>query len=178
MSVINDRIPTHQLFTSPELVIFIWSLHPKTRNNDIYKVIMSLFDTRLEDITWAKTGLKYDQTTGTPDQFKKAHTDYSNILRADLLDQVQTRVLSDSIDDLKIFNMKSLERTIDLMKSNWYVENKDLEEMILWIASLSVMIETYNVSNDNKISYEGKFSDISSYVVYLNNYKEYLKKFY
>ena len=178
MSVIHERIPTRQLFSSPELVNYMWSLDPACRNNDAYKVLLNLFETDLKDIPWAKTGLVYDHIQGSPDPYRKSHTDYSAMLRTDLLNQVEEEVLSDVISELRIFNTTTLERVFKLLRSKKYIENKDLEEMILWIASLSGMVRKYKLINSSNSYSENLFSSLNSLRIDYKNQVELLKRVY
>ena len=178
MSVIHERIPTRQLFSSPELVNYMWSLDPACRNNDAYKALLNLYETDLKDIPWAKTGLVYDDTQGSPDPYRKSHTDYSEMLRTDLLSQVEEEVLSDAISELRIFNTSTLERVFKLLRSKKYVENKTLEEMTLWIASLSIMVRKYKLVNSGNKYSKNLSSSLNTLRIDYKNQVELLKKVY
>lgn len=145
MSVIDEKIPLNQAFTSPDIVSFMWSLDPALRNNEIYKELLKVFNTDLSDIPWARTGLKFDETVGVSDSFEKSHYSYSDMLSDDIYDYVKDLVLSDNIKRLNIFNIKTLEGIFKLMKTPLYYKDIILESKLLWIASLSLFIDLYKV---------------------------------
>ncbi|MDY7394089.1 asparagine synthase-related protein [Aureibaculum sp. 2210JD6-5] len=145
LSVINEKIPLYQVFSDPEVFGYIWSLHPKLRNNNIYMELLSLFKTDLTHIPWARTGLLFDETQGSPDSFDKIHHSYSKYLYEDLNEYIKTLVLSKNIEDLNIFNMKALEDIFKYMKSSWYYRDSNLEEKLIWLASLSLFIDMYAI---------------------------------
>src|SRR5690606_21301538 len=86
MSVINDNYPLYQMFSSPDVYGYMWGIAPELRNDDIYYHILKANAPELLMIPWARTGLVYPHTTGTPDNFKKSHHDYGKMIRTDFLD--------------------------------------------------------------------------------------------
>lgn len=157
LSVVNEEIPLYQVFSSPKVLEFIWSLSHKLRDNSIYKNILSKFPTDLTDIPWARTGLIYDKTSGKPDEYEKSHHSYSDYINEDLFEHIKKSVLSSQIESLGVFNMKTLEILFKYMKSKYYVRNKVIEERIIWMASLSRTIEMYDIKSNNINEYT--FSD-------------------
>ena len=180
MSVINEKIPLYQSFTSPELVKFIWSLSPLLRNNDIYKELLQLFPTDLSDVPWARTGLKYGESGGIPDEYDKNHHSYSKFINEDIFDQIKILVLSKNISQLDIFNMKALENTFKIMKTSHYIRDLRVENKLIWIASLSVFIDLYEVDlMESKIKKKNKLSDFfNTYIPFKNNLVNVGKVFY
>jgi len=145
MSVISEKTPLCQLFTSPKLVEFIWSLNPISRNDEVYKELLKLFKTDLMDIPWARTGLKYGEIEGVPDSFEKKHYSYSDMINRDIYDNIKGLVLSNNIERLNIFNMKTLSGIFKLMKTPLYYKDIALESKLIWIASLSMFIDLYKI---------------------------------
>src|SRR5690606_29984091 len=85
MGIINKERPLYQVFTSPEVYSFVWSLSPDLRNDEVYKVMFQRYAPQLLEIPWARTGLIYPHTMGTPDSFKKDHHDYGKMIRTTFL---------------------------------------------------------------------------------------------
>lgn len=152
ISVVNEKIPVFQVFTSPDVFGYMWSIHPKLRNNKIYKIILKQFKTDLLSIPWARTGLIFDNTKGDPDNYRKKYHSYSEHINNELFNEIRSLVLSKNIENLNIFNMYSLESYFNLMKKKIYMKNLKVEEKIIWLASLSRSVEIYNIqkSSDNK----------------------------
>jgi len=163
LSVINEKISLFQVFSNPVVFGYIWSLNPELRNNNIYKELLSLFKTDLSQIPWARTGLLFDETQGVPDLFDKTHHSYSKYLYEDLNEHVKTLVLSKNIKNLNIFNMKALEDIFKYMKSSLYYQDSNLEEKLLWLASLSLFIDMYAVEIKKVINNPSPFNDIINF---------------
>ncbi len=114
LSVINEKIPLFQVFTDPKVFGFMWSIHPKLRNNEIYKIILNNFKTDLTKIPWARTGLIFDQTKGQPDTYSKNYHAYSEHINIDLNDYIKELVLSKNIEKMNILNLSSIENYFKL----------------------------------------------------------------
>lgn len=147
MKFIGLHNPLQQVFTSPDVFGFMWSIIPKKRNNEVYKLIISKFKTDFSNIPWARTGLPYGVTEGLPDSFDNTHHSYKDFIDYDLYEEIKNLVLSDEIKSLEVFNMKSLTLSLKLIKSQphtklWY------EEKLIWLASLSKAISLYDIKND------------------------------
>jgi asparagine synthase (glutamine-hydrolysing) len=158
LSVINEKIPLFQVFTDPEVFGFMWSIHPKLRNNEIYKIILNNFKTDLSKIPWARTGLIFDQTKGQPDTYSKNYHAYSEHINIDLNDYIKELVLSKNIEKMNILNLSSIENYFKLMKQKFYLRNIKVEEKIIWLASLSLSIDLYNI-NENYFDTRFNFYD-------------------
>jgi asparagine synthase (glutamine-hydrolysing) len=144
MEVINDKMPIYQVFTDPSVYGYMWSLHPRLRNDIVYKLILSLFKTDLSDIPWARTGLPYGSNNGEPDQFTN-----------ELLSRLYDMIISDSIKAIGIFNMNVLKSVLNLIK-RFPTHNFDYLERLLWIASLSEMQKLYKFEVEDIFKYRLK----------------------
>jgi len=145
LAVIDEKIPLYQAYTSPEVFGFIWSLDPSLRGNFLYKEILKNCTEDLSDIPWSRTGLVFDEVSGTPDKYLKDYHSYSKMIRYDLFDTIKDRALSESISKLGIFNMAALESYFKFMRTPSYSPNISNEEKLIWIASLSRSIEIFKI---------------------------------
>ncbi|RLD86026.1 MAG: hypothetical protein DRJ07_01740, partial [Bacteroidetes bacterium] len=164
LSVINEKIPLYQVFTSPNVFGYMWSIHPKLRNNEIYKNVINHFKTDLSDIPWARTGLIFDKTTGEPDKHPKNYHLYSEHINNELFNKIKDLVLSNNLQKLNIFNMDSLEIYFKLMKKKFYLRNLKVEEKIIWLASLSRSIELFDIQEsyfENRTNVFDKLNSLS-----------------
>ena len=170
MEILNEKAPTYQVFTSPEVYQFIWSLDPSCRNDKIYNLLMKRFFTKLNDIPWARTGVKYLEK-GKPDSFSKQHHSYSDIIQNELIDKIEERVFSKRIIGLNIFNMEAISVIIRLVKLSPN-DNIDYLERLTWLVSLDFFLEEVNVSSIRN----RQFNLADSYNAYLGGPMRYLIK--
>ena len=182
MAVINEKIELYQLFTSPKIVNYIWTLHPKLRNNHLYHGILKKINPKLSEIPWARTGLIFDTVSGVPqDNFLRSPVSnlYVKIFKDDLFEHIKRLVLSEPIKSIEILNMNSLKNSFDSMKYPFFKDNIQLMAKMAWLASLSLFIEKYNVQFDNSYKIEQRFTHkFGDYKVYIENGKHSLKTIY
>ena len=126
----------------------MWSLDPNLRNNDIYKGLLKKFRNELSSIPWARTGLQFGENKGKADHYLRSYETnlYSDIFRNEIYDFVKELVLDENIKNMGVFNWKSLENTFKYIKSPLYRNNLALEEKLTWLASLSLFLKKYDIS--------------------------------
>ena len=181
LSAINEKISVYQVFSSPKILKMIWSLDPAMRNNDIYKGLLKKFRTELGDIPWARTGLKFDDAEGVPDNYLGSYERqiYSKIINEEIFDYIKGLVLSESIQSLEVFNDRTLKKIFKIMQSPFYTYNIGLEEKLTWLASLSLFVSEYNVQHQKAQQSEDSLRDlILSDSIVLENCKFSLKTLY
>ncbi len=164
LSVINEKTPLYQVFSDPNVFGFIWSIHPKLRNNEIYKIILNNFKTDLSEIPWARNGLIFDKTKGEPDAYSKNYHAHSEYINNDLNDFIKDLVLSNNIEKMNILNLSSIENYFKLMKKKFYLRNTKVEEKIIWLASLSRSVDLYDIKEnyfDTGMSFYDKLNSLS-----------------
>lgn len=143
MEVLNDKIPVFQMFTSPKVYSYMWSLCPSVRNNHIYTNLMKLFYTDLFDIPWARTGIIYG-STGIPDRYEKQHHSYPQIISTDLLRRMGDRI-NDYLPNNQMLNKNSVQKVINLLRRDKYAyRHFDYLERISWVVSFTYFLEKFN----------------------------------
>lgn len=151
MGVINEVVPVYQLFSAPKTYEFMWSLDPTIRNNQLYEILLKDIMSNLLEIPWARTGKKYLTNEGNPDLFTKDHSFYGDWIRNDLKQITYDKIFSSGLNSLNIFNMEIVEQ---LWQTNQkYFKNKrhsKVEEIILWLSSLGVMTDEFNIKSEYK----------------------------
>jgi len=171
MELFTEKMSFFQIFTHPKTFRFIFSIHPSLRNDNIYKFMLSKFKTNLEDIPWARTGLRYGENKGTPDDYSKRHHSYVEILNYEILDNIRDLALSEEIRNLNIFNFTAIEELFRLVKK-YPLNSFYYTEKLTWLASLAILINNYKVSADiNSFS-----EDTSAIKKIVSN--EYMPKYY
>lgn len=145
MDIINEKIPLHQLFTSPEVYQFIFSLKWELRNNRIYEKILKLMEPRLLEIPWARTGAIYGSSRTKPlDSYKKNFHEYHRWIRNDLRKPIKDLILSKEIENTGIFDMDAIETIYSIYPKRSKEGLNIYDEWFIWIASISKMIKTYD----------------------------------
>ncbi len=158
MHVIGSKIPLYQMFTSPNVFGHMWSLDPNIRGDDWYTKLLSILPGNLLEIPWARTGITYESTKGVPDNYSKRYHQYGLWLRRELKDSIVEALNGSEIRKLGVFNESSL----DVLTKNWLrakgISNNKLDEMVVWLASLSEFLKNNNIEKSNLI-YDDSFSD-------------------
>ena len=144
MELLTEKMNFYQVFTHPDIFGYIWSINPERRNSLVYKYMLQEFITKLDDIPWARTGLPFGQEKGTPDLYLKDHHSYANIIKNEILNKIETLIISNEIKKLRIFNQGGLKQLVNLVK---FFPSKDLiyPEKLIWLASLAEMTKIYNI---------------------------------
>jgi asparagine synthase (glutamine-hydrolysing) len=154
IELLNEVVPTYQVFTCPSVYQFMWSFDVKQRNDSIYMHMMKLFRTSLDDIPWARTGLPFGTFRGQPDKYLESHHSYSHFIQNNLIDKIESKVLSDRIKNLNLFNPDAIKVLIKLVR-NFPNNNIDYLERITWLVSLDFFLEKFEnvkVEVDEKAS--------------------------
>ncbi|WP_288243669.1 asparagine synthase-related protein [uncultured Chryseobacterium sp.] len=148
MNIINKRIPLYQMFTSPEVFGYIWSINPDFRTDLIYKNLLEKYSPELLEIPWARTGLRYPEKEGEPDQYKKKHHDYGQMIRKDFLEIIDRKINEHKRIAQEIFNFKSLIQLIKNCRKYPVKGSFTYEEKLFWIAALLDFIHKNNIKID------------------------------
>ena len=146
MAVINEKIPLFQVFTSPDVFGFMWSLSPQVRNNLVYKYLLSLFETDLADIPWARNGKPYLVQGEAVDADPSLHHRYGEWIRGELYAIIREKVLSDCIERLNIFNMSAISSALAINRRiTRQAKATKIDELSIWLAALADFVEMYDL---------------------------------
>lgn len=146
MGVINEKIPLLHTFTSPDVFGFMWSLSPQVRNNMIYKHLLTLFQTNLTDIPWARDGKPYLAQGDAVDTYPSLHHRYGEWIRGELCTTIREKALSNAICQLNIFNMQALASALTVnRKLARQVRATKMDELSIWLAALADFAKMYAV---------------------------------
>lgn len=168
MDLFNQKMKFYQVFSHPDVYSFMWSIHPDKRNDTIYKRMLLEFETPLDDIPWARTGIKYGEKDGIPDTHLKRHHTYVHILQNEILDDIKKLVLTNEFKNLGIFKYRSIEILFKLIKY-FPLNSLYYTEKVVWMASLAEMARLYKVTPGIKPKRAG-FTDY--YIIH-----EYMKRY-
>src|SRR5690606_23370803 len=161
---IDHKIPLHQMFGSPKVYGFMWSLEPRLRNDHNYEIILNKFFPELLDIPWARTGLKYPLKSGTPDKFLRTHHNYGEFIRSYFVQELKNEEVKSNLHQLNIFNMRAIEQLIKLCSTYNIEGSYYFEERLLWLLSLSKFVQKYEIKSDFSPFRQNKsFKTLKSY---------------
>jgi hypothetical protein len=169
MSIVDKRMPLFQMFSSPSVFGFMWSLAPRLRNDYVYKEILDKFGAEVSEIPWARTGLKYPLTHGSPDNYSKRHHNYEEFLRYDILPKIKSKILSKEICDLHLFNMRALEEFITLCERKPIKDDYYYDDKLFWLATFSEFVKKFQIGSNlpGFVNQEDRVSGIISKSKYL-----------
>lgn len=150
MNLLAEKMKFYQIFTHPDVFGYMWSINPDRRNDLVYKNLLKLFKTNLDDIPWARTGLKFGEKNGTPDSYIRSHHNYPQLIYQILFDKINMSKTLSNLNHLGIINTKATKiwsKAIKKIPSS----NLLFLDKLIWLVSLSEMCEIYNIKGYDKI---------------------------
>jgi len=150
MGYIRQWTNLEQMFTSDEVVSYIWSLHPHCRNNLVYAELFKQIDMRLYSMPWARTGVSFDGNVDNNTKLTKNHHEYNKWLKKNCSKMLYDLIFNGRLAELKIFDMTNVEKTWD----KWQKNQMNDYQSILKIAQLEILRDKYCLRRDednNKI---------------------------
>lgn len=160
MNVINKKIPLYQMFTSPAVFSYIWSINPDFRTDIIYKSLLEKYSPELLNIPWARTGLRYPEKQGNSDQFLKRHHDYGGMIRRNFFGYIEHRIKEHKKTASLLFNYGILRQLIRNCKKYPMKNSFNYEEKLLWIAALLEFLSVHNIDIDLREHGESNFVNL------------------
>lgn len=146
MEIIDDRMPLYQMFSSPDVFGYMWSLAHKSRTDDVYDYLLRSLSIELYDIPWSRTGKRYNQgSSSIEDEYSNLNNRYGKYLRNDLRCFVLDAIGSGELQRLGIFNEKSLAMWAKYWPKDKRARADRLDEKMAWLASLSIFVKKFNV---------------------------------
>jgi len=154
MEVINDKTPLHQIFTSPKVFGYMWSLDVSIRNDKVYFYLLQKFSDKISQIPWARTGKRFLENEDVADQLNKRHHNYSEIVQVELYERILEYVLENR-NNLSYINIEAF---IVIMKEikHYPKHNFDYLELICWMVSYTKFILTYKNDLEDPKLYNSK----------------------
>ncbi|HEY9161951.1 MAG TPA: asparagine synthase-related protein [Desulfomonilia bacterium] len=165
MNILNRVTDFHQVFTRNDIVSLMWSFANKCRTNEVYKYLLGEVDPKLLDIPWARTGMKYLDDSSNPDDLPKSFHNYSEWVRNELFSHIRGLIFNGEIEKTGIFNMDQI-HFIMMQNRKSKILNGRIEEIILWLSSLSIFLRNndWEIDCDNprspEFSLAGRFETI------------------
>ncbi len=145
MLTIANKTRFYQMFTAPTVFGLMWGLDPKIRDDEWYRRLLPILPGNLLDIPWARTGLRYDHPEGQADNLDLMYHAYGQWLRGELREEVISRVNSDHVRGLGIFNDRGLDLALSAWRRASTKSTNSLDELLSWLASFQGFIEKYHL---------------------------------
>jgi len=152
LSVINRYANIYQMFTSPDVYEFIWSLHPSKRDDNIYMSLLKNHFPELAKVPWARNN-KSIQGNYRDKNLRAHYHDYTKWSSGELYNEISNLVDPDWFAELGHFDKDSISQMNALvLKSHERVGR--LNDIWLWLAGFRYYID--------ELKSEGKTIDFGS----------------
>ncbi len=142
--LINRWATVRQVFSSRELVSYVWRHRIDHREDEFYEAILEITAPQLLDIPYAKTGALY-RAPARDDGYEKRTSDYPRWGRRQLRSTIFSELTSGALDSLEIFDMDQ----VYWMYREWQREEEGadtfLGKQMVMLATLSRFVERYDV---------------------------------
>lgn len=139
LSIINKYARVYQMFTSPEVYSFMWSLHPSRRDDNMYFTLLRNYFPILARIPWARTNKPI--IGNYADKGLKSHYhDYTKWSQSVLYNDVKKLVDPEWFAAKQLFNPKSIEK-MNIWVSNSTERVGRLNDIWLWLAGFRYYID-------------------------------------
>lgn len=145
MNVIDKKIPLYQMFSSPEVFGYIWSLNTDLRTDKIYYTLLNTYCPYLLQIPWARTGLAFPLKEGQPDQYEKKHHDYATMIRNHFLEDISDSIERYELREFGIFNYPIIKDLIKYCQQFPIKGSIFYEERLLWLACFAKYVRLNDI---------------------------------
>jgi asparagine synthase (glutamine-hydrolysing) len=164
MEVTNDKTPLFQIFTSPKVFAYMWSLDVRVRNDKVYYYMLKKFPNKISEIPWARTGKRFMHDEDVPDQHTKKHHNYTDIVQFELYDKISTYV-DENKDCLSYINIDAFKMImIEIKRFPKY--NFDYLELVCWMVSYTKFVKTYKDKLETPIPFSSKSLALKTKIEY------------
>lgn len=151
MTLIDRKTPLYQVFAASEVYKFVLNVPIELRNDNLYFNVLNKVDKSLLKIPWARTGKPYLKNDCLEDTtYTKGYHEYGKWIKNDLAEYINDLIFNGNLESLNIFNMKAIKYAIKINNKSNLVASNRIDEIIVWLASLSILIEKNNVNGVKK----------------------------
>jgi len=151
MTLIDRKIKLYQVFSTAEVYKFVLNTPISLRNDKLYFNVLHKIDKSLLDIPWARTGKPYLKNDILEDiKYTKGYHQYGKWIKNDLAAYIDDLIFNGNIESLNIFNMEAIKYAIKINKKSNLIASNRIDELIVWLASLSILIEKKNIKGVQK----------------------------
>lgn len=153
MSIIAQKKPIYQLFTSPAIVEYIWGLDKSVRNDEIYKEILRSLPEGIGSIPYAKTGKSFiNINENEEDNYYQGSHKYGAWLRNDLKSFIDKELDFELLYKIGIFNEKNLHYIYELWPKATTDSVNKIDTAISWLTAFSLFLKKYDIQSEKNYS--------------------------
>lgn len=142
MSMINHDCAIYNMFTSPDVYTYIWSIHPSARTDKVYLHLLEKINPDLSVIPWARTNKSVSgKTRGARKNLLKDFHIYNEWIVGDLKKDVLQFLDPEWFRDTGLFDMQK----IGQVRNNLYRGKSTLRiDALLWLCAFRGFSDTLN----------------------------------
>lgn len=144
MSVINGPADLYQMFTSPEVYGFMWSIHPSFRDDRPYAALLAQLENDLHQLPWARTNrsLNSRQSIKVNARFKQYY-DYTNWIRNDILPEVDQPDLTQWLTETRLFKEDAIFEVFQKARESQVpFEIRQSTNVVVWLLALRKLVDS------------------------------------
>lgn len=146
MTVLNKFCSVYQMFTSPSVYEYMWSLHPALRTDDIYGFALEQLSNELARIPWARTNRALRGKTINADRRASAqYHDYTKWSNGQLYLELSHFIQPDWFEATGLFEPHKISELAKIVKISHHRVGR-LNEIWLWLASFRYFVENLESS--------------------------------
>lgn len=152
LTLVNKKSNIYQMFTSPEVFEFIWSIHPSSRGDEIYQNLLNDYYPKLASLPWARTNKALSgKTIGADKDLLKEYHLYTEWSRGVLRNNLESIIDIEWFEKTGLFNKQGL-KNLKIIVSNSQHRIGRTNEFWLWLAGFKELIE-YVLETGKNIEY-------------------------
>lgn len=141
LSIINSFATIYQMFTTPQVFQFMWSLHPVRRDDEIYASLLQRKLPEISFIPWPRTNRALrGETVGARQDLSAQYHEYTKWCSGPLYDALSKRIDPDWFESNGIFNPESI-RKLGLMVRSSNERVGRLNDIWIWLAGFRSFID-------------------------------------
>ena len=161
LSLINGKAHVYQMFTSPDVYKFMWSLHPAIRNDEIYLKLLTNHLGELSQLPWARTNKALvGNTVGAKSGLRKNYHEYTRWSKNELRPELEKLIDFGWYENLGLFNIIAFSSLRELVR-NSVARVGRMNDIWLWLAGFRVFCDKVEKAG-KKICISEELSHISS----------------
>ena len=153
MSIIGRSCHLYQMFTSPEVYSFMWSLHPAARTDQVYTELLKQVDLRLARVPWARTNQPLESEPLFRDtNATLSYHRYMDWTVGSLWEELSNLVQPEWFEKTGMFDAERMSEFLtDLLAGELWRYGRKPHETLSWLASIRCLAEAVEAEPEKRI---------------------------
>lgn len=153
MTVVNKFCSVYQMFTSPKVYGYMWSLHPALRTDNVYGSVLEQLGNELAGIPWARTNKALKgKTLIANTKVNSQYHEYTKWSSVQLYDRLHQIVQPEWFEATGLFEPQKIRELASNVKTSQHRVGR-LNEIWLWLASFRYFVDELE-SSGKSIKYK------------------------